>query len=94
MKEAEKTFRKLCEGMLGQAIADEGTYTQISNPIRFGGLAINTTRLAEETKEIFDRGNVTTNDLKEKLVNQDQSLPAKYDHTEYRKEVEREIGKE
>ena len=40
---------------------------------------------------MLNRGIVNTNELKEKLVNQDQSLPAKYDHTEFRKEAEREI---
>ena len=54
MKETEKIFRRLCEGLLGKEIVDERIYAQISNPIRFGGMAINTTRLAEETKEIFD----------------------------------------
>ena len=68
MKETEKCFRSLCEGLLGKEIVDERTYKQISNPIRFGGMAINTTRLAEETKEIFDRGNITTYVLKEELI--------------------------
>ena len=53
----------------------------------------NTTRLAEETKDIFDRGNMTTYVLKEKLIKQDQTLPAKYDQTEYRKEVKKLIKK-
>ena len=65
----------MCEGLSGKGIVDERIYTQKSNPIRFGGLAINTKRLAEETKEIFDRGNMTTYVLKEKLINQDQICP-------------------
>ena len=77
VKETEIVFKFFVESLVGQTILDNRIHDQISNPTRYGGLAINTNRLAEESKELFMRGETTTSDLEHKLITQDQSLPAR-----------------
>ena len=64
--------------MVGQSIRDENKQKDISNPTRFGGLAINASHLVEKSREIHLRGEITTNDLKTKLIMQGQTLPINY----------------
>ena len=90
MTETEVVIKKLSESLFGQAIVGANTHHQISNPTRYGGLAINTCRLIEETEELFRRGEMTSSELKLKLKTQDQTLPMKQDYVEYRKESEQE----
>ena len=82
-------LKKFSEGLVGQAIVGVNTHQQISNPTRYGGLAINTCRLSEETKEPFKRGELTTCDIKLKLKSQDQTLPMKRDHADIEKRANR-----
>ena len=69
MKETELVLKKFSQSLVGQAIVLVGvnTHQQISNPTRYGGLAINTCRLVEETEELFRRGEVTTCEIIMKL---------------------------
>ena len=67
------------------------THQQISNPTRFGGLAINTCRWAEESKELFARCEETSKELKRKLVSNDNSLPSIQENKEYRKLKEAQL---
>ena len=90
MKETEVELKKFSESLVGQAIMGVNTNEQISNPTRYGGLAINTCRLVEETEELFRRGEVTTCELKLKLKSQDQTLPMKRGYAEFRKESDQD----
>ena len=63
-KETATELKIFAESLVGQYIRDENVMSEIANPTRFGGLAINASNLVEESRELFLRGEVTTNDLK------------------------------
>lgn len=94
VKRLEVKFKKLAESLVGQAIVGRNTLEQVSNPTRYGGLAIAAINLMEETREMFSRGEVTSGDLKSKLINQDHALPIKMDMSEFKKQKEKLIRKE
>ena len=90
MKETEVVLKRFSESLVGQAIVGANIHQQISNPTRYGGLAINTCSLVEDTEELFRRKEMATSELKLKLKAQDKTLSMKQDYAEYRKESERE----
>ena len=77
IKETAKELKVFAESLVGQYIRDKNVMNEIANPIRFGGLAINASNLMEESRELFLRGVITTNDLKTKLIMQDPTLRIK-----------------
>lgn len=87
----EVSCKRLVEGLVGQKIPNEKTLQQISNPTRYGGLAINTCRWAEETKELFERCEETSKELKQKLISNDNALPAIQENKEYKRTKEMQL---
>ena len=71
IKKTGNELRILAESIVGQSISDENTVSEISNPTRYGGLAISDSHLVEKSRELYLRGQITTNDLKTKLIAQD-----------------------
>ena len=52
---------------------------EISLPTRHGGLVIKVSNLTEDANTQYRMCEVVTEDLKNKLINQDYILPKKYD---------------
>ena len=74
--------------MVGQTIGDKKTLKEISNLTRFGRLVINASHLVEESRELYQRGEITTNDMKIQISTRHQTLPIKQDPTMYKREIE------
>ena len=90
----EAQFKKLAESLVGQAIVGRNTLEQVANPTRYGGLAIAALNPKEETHELFARGEITSKDLKSKLIKHEQTLPLIMDMTEVKKQREKLIRQE
>ena len=88
IKKTGNELRILAESIVGQSITDESLPCEISNLSIYGGLAINASRMVEKSRELYLRGQITTNDLKTKLIAQNHVPPIKQDLSIYKKEKE------
>ena len=75
IKDIERCSKTMVESLVGQTIVDEKIHEQVSNPTRFGGLAINTKWLEEETRELHARCVESTKELKQILMSNENTIP-------------------
>ena len=89
-EDISSSLRRLVEQIIGENIRTEKGLEEISNPLRYGGLDINITRLKAETREKRKRCKEVTRDLKEKLIAQDPALPPRTSSEDYNKQREKD----
>ena len=85
--ETQRMMKHLVDSWMGMNITSEHTMEEISHPRKYGGLGISVTTMEEETREQRERCEQATKDLRNKLLNQDQSLPPTPNTSEYNKKL-------
>ena len=87
IKETQNKLKELAEEVVGSKIDKQWKSEEIALPVKWGGLAINIADLAEEAQAHKRKSELFTEDLKNKLIMQDCSLPQKRNNNEINKEA-------